>query len=201
MSKSKTIAVIALLVTAFACVSSEVDPRCSINAPNARYRAKLARSMNGSKLWQTYFDLMMPVKEGANPIISVNLDFNREITKRTNDGDYDPGNVEIIFSVTNLITGAILYEENRDAMLDTFIFGRFDADATREEIQEAAFKDTEEDVFPFIDRWINIAAIRAMGEERKTAFIPALEVEAQNQYAEDLMNEARWAIEKIQEVR
>lgn len=201
MSESKTIAAISLLVTAVACVSSEVDPRCSINAPSSGYRAKLARSVNGSKLWQTYFDLMMPVKEGANPIISVNLNFNREITMKTNDGDYDPGNVEINFSVTNLMTGAILYEDNRDAKLDAFIFGRFDADATREEIQEAAFKDTEEDVFPYIDRWINIAAIRAMGEERKTAFIPALEVEAQNQWAEDLMNEARRAIEKIQEVQ
>jgi len=40
-----------------------------------------------------------------------------------------------------------------------------------------------------------------MNEERKTAFIPAVEVEAQNQWAEDLMNEARWAIDKIQEVR
>jgi hypothetical protein len=78
-----------------------------------------------------------------------------------------------------------------------FSIGRFDADATREEIQEAAFKDTEGDVFPFIDRWINLAAIRAMGEERNTAFIPALEVEAQNQYAEDLMSEAQYAIDKI----
>jgi hypothetical protein len=201
MSKPKTLAAIFLLAFSAACVSSEVDPRCSINAPNARYRAKLARSVNGSKLWQTYFDLMMPVKEGANPIIEVYLNFNRDITMKTNDGDYDPGTVEIIFSVTNLMTGAILYEDNRDAQLDAFIFGRFDADATREEIQEAAFKDTEEDVFPYIDRWINIAAIRAMGEERKTAFLPALEEEAQNQWAEDLMSEARWAIEKIQEVQ
>ncbi len=59
--------------------------------------------------------------------------------------------------------------------------------------------DTVEDIFPFIDRWINIAAIRAMGEEAKTGFIPALGVETQNQWAEDLMNVARWAIEKIKE--
>jgi hypothetical protein len=52
-----------------------------------------------------------------------------------------------------------------------------------------------------IDRWVNIAAIRAMGEERNTAFIPALEVEAENQYAEDLMSEAQYAIKKIQGVR
>ena len=38
-----------------------------------------------------------------------------------------------------------------------------------------------------------------MGEEPKTAFIPALEEDAQNQWAVDLMNEARWAIGKIKE--
>ena len=65
MSRSKTIAAISLLITTAACVSSEVDPRCTINAPNSRYRAKLAQTVNGSDLWQTYFDLMLPVKEGA----------------------------------------------------------------------------------------------------------------------------------------
>ena len=85
MSKWKTVVALSVLLSGVACASSKVDPRCSINAPNARYRAKLARSVNGSKLWQTYFDLMMPSKEGAIPIISVDLDFDRKITRKTND--------------------------------------------------------------------------------------------------------------------
>jgi alkylhydroperoxidase/carboxymuconolactone decarboxylase family protein YurZ len=203
MSKSMTLFVAALLgtlllVTGSACVSSKVDPRCSIQAPSGSYRAKLAQSVNGSKFWQTYFNLAAPIKEGAKPLIAIKLDFDRKVFRKSNEGDYDDGRVKIDFTVTHLPSRALLYETQKEAKLDMFIIGNFDANATREEIQDAAFKETEEDVFPYIDRWINIAAIRAMGEEGTTAFLRVLEEEAQNYYAEDLMSEARLAIKKIQ---
>ena len=83
--------------------------------------------------------------------------------------------------------------------LDEFIIGVFDGTETREEVQAAAFKATESRIFPFLDRWINIAAIRAMGHEGRlgTPFLPILEEQAQDPWSDQLLSEARGALQKI----
>lgn len=201
MFRSSAVLVVLLAVSVLgsgvSCVSSEVDPRCTVEAPNQRYQDQLAQSINRSKLWQTYFDLMMPVKEGAEPLVSVEVEFGRNAWSQGGQGDYDPGEVEIYFLATNLMNGSKLWEEKRKIQLDDVIFGFFDGTETREEIQDIAFKEAEEDFFPFIDRWINLAAIRAMRQEGSSAFVSILEEQMEDPWADDLAAEAKWALKEI----
>jgi len=101
--------------------------------------------------------------------------------------------------VTLLGNRAVLYEREESVNLDEFMIGVFDGSETREEIQELAFEATESRVLPYLDRWINIAAIRAMGESegQGTAFVPVLEEQAQNPWSEQLMGEALQALKRI----
>ena len=162
-----------MALAAAACVSSSVDPRSAIVAP-PEYVATLARSVNGSALWQAYFEQLAPSK-GVPPLVEVRLQLDHR-TRKTRGGDYDPGHVDIEFTVTLLQKRALLYKREETVSLDEFLIGVFDGDETREEVQAAAFKATESRIFPFLDRWINIAAIRAMGHEGRlgTPFLPIL---------------------------
>ena len=59
--------------------------------------------------------------------------------------------------------------------LDSFMI--VDRDATREEVQDAAFRGTEEKFLPYFDHWVDLAAIEAMEQEGTAgkAFVPFLE--------------------------
>lgn len=202
MPRAKAVASAVLLTIGLVgCVSSAVDPRCTIHAPNDDYRGRLAKAVNGSKLWQAYFDHVSPDKASAEPLVEVDLQMDRKVTGGGSGGDYDPGEVRIRFTVTNLRNGAMLYKEEKKAQLDSVIFGRFDENATREDIQNAAFAEAEDDVFPFISRWVDIAAIRAMGQLswNGEALVPILEEQVENPWAEDLSSEAKRALRAIRE--
>jgi len=79
------------------CTSTSVDPRSSIVAP-PRLVGELARSVNGSELWQAYFEQMAPSPAVAQPLVEVRLDMERH-TRESVGGDYDPGTVQIDFKV------------------------------------------------------------------------------------------------------
>ena len=195
----RALLVLALLpMTLSACASREVDPRSVIHAPNEEYVGRVAQSINGSKFWQAYFAHLAPDPATARPLIAVNLAMERDSTP-THDGDYDPGTVEIHFSVTNLRNGAQLYRHEASTRLDDVIYGLFEENATREDIQKAAFEEAEDDVFPYIHRWVNIAAVRAIGElgAHGRSFTPMLEEQSEDPWAEDLASEARLALKAI----
>lgn len=107
--------------------------------------------------------------------------------------------MEIAFAVTLLKRRSVLYQRDESVGLDEFIVGVFDGTETREDIQKAAFRATESRVFPYLDRWINIAAIRAMGAEGRggSAFVPIMERQAQDPWSDQLLAEARQALERI----
>lgn len=200
MSK-KTLLLTSLLLAPgiLACTSRAVDPRCEIHAPNQKYVGRLAQSINGSDLWQAYFDHVAPDESIARPLIAVNLEMERKITRPGGDGDYDPGKVRIRFRVTNRQNRAVLYTEDKSAELEPFMIGLFDENATREEIQNIAFEAAEDDVFPYLDRWLNIAALRAMAQlgPQGQALVPVLEAQAEDPWAEDLASEANHALAAI----
>lgn len=181
------------------CASSKPDPRSNIIAPNSSYRARLAKSVNGSRLWKAYFDELAPQAEGARPLVEIRLQMERVVTHRSSGGDYDPGKVEIRFESVHLGSGRLLYRENKEKHLDSFMIGLFDENATREDIQRIAFEAAEDDVFPFIDRWVNISAIRAMAQEgpRGAVFLDLLQEQSEDPWAEDLVSEARHALTSI----
>jgi hypothetical protein len=103
-----------LLIGLLGCVSSEVDPRCRIEAPDP-YRARVARHVNGSKLWRAYFETMAPSSRGpTEPWIEFRLVFDRQILNRVEifeyeEGDYDSGTVHVEFSIVNRLRGKTLH--------------------------------------------------------------------------------------------
>ena len=100
--------------------------------------------MNASEFWQAYFDEIE--KTTAGPLIDFKLEMEREVTGKSR-GDYDPGWVNVRLSVKNLRNRRLIYEREAEVRLDDVIFGRFSADATREEIQRKAFEATEKKIF------------------------------------------------------
>ena len=162
------------LVAMAACTSKEVDPRCRISAPSAPLRGQLAQHINGSELWQAYLDYLSPVREGSRPLVSIDLDFEREITYKSNDGDYDPGIVHADLELKNLKAGNILLTDYDKFAIKDFVIGNFDRNATREEIQETAFAATEQGAMRFVIYSLDLGVIRAMSDEgsKGRAFIP-----------------------------
>ena len=120
-----------VLVLAVACTSSKVDPRCSISAPSAGDTAGVAKAINGSKLWQTYLDHVSPVREADKPVIAFDLTFNREITKRNSEGDYDDGVVHAYLSVTHLWSGSQLFTQSDTFPIKDFVITDSSATARR----------------------------------------------------------------------
>lgn len=178
-------AVVASAAVLMGCfTSSEVDPRCSIDAVS-RHRDQIAKSINGSKLWRAYFDHLQPSKEGAKPLVAFTFETERRTRNTYGAGDYDPGTLTVNFKVKSLRTRRTLFTKEAKVSLDSFMIGAFDANATRAEIQEAAFRATEEEVYPFLDRWVNVAALKAMGEVKSgaSAFRPVLEELANDEWA------------------
>lgn len=190
-------ATILLWSLCFACISSEVDPRCTIAAPDS-YRDIVAQCVNASEFWQTYFDELEATSPGK-PLVAFEVRMERKVSRRSKVGDYDPGWVIFHFKATNLRTRRALFEKKGDVRLDDMIFGWFDEGTTREQIQQKAFEATEERIFPHLEIWVNIAALRAMGQEGQsgTAFVPVLEKAANNPWGEDIPDEANTALGRI----
>ena len=146
--------------------SSKADPRCKIEA-EGRHFAKLSQTINGSKLWSTYFDAIDP--EATRTLVELSFLIGRG-RDRSVGGDYDSGKITIVFEATNLAKQRTLYEREEEVDLEPFMVGFFDKDVTRDELQEIAFTATEDRVYPFLATWVDIAAIRAMGQEGSTGF-------------------------------
>jgi hypothetical protein len=191
------IAALMAVALAAACASSKTDPRCSIKAPSEGYRGGVAKAINGSKLWQAYLEHISPVRDVDQPVIGFGLTFNREITRKTNEGDYDPGVVHAHLTVTNLWAGSEIYSRSDNFPIKDFVFT--EKSATREEVQRAAFAATEKTAMRYVHRWVEVAAIRAMGNEGASgsAFISVLEEQTQDPWGDNLIGEAKLALNKI----
>lgn len=193
----------AILVAAVALTgcgaSGKIDPRCSIDAP-LRHRGQIAKFVNGSKLWRTYFNHMQPSKEGAKPLVTFTFETERRTRRSYGAGDYDPGTVTITFTVTSVQTRHTLFNKEVTVKLDSFMIGNFGANATRAEIQEIAFRATEEEVYPFLDRWVDVAALEAMAEidSGASAFRPVLEDLVGDEWAgKELRGAARRILQEL----
>ena len=129
------------------------------------------------ELWQAYLDYLSPVREGSKPVVSIDLDFERVITHKTNNGDYDPGIVHADLELQNLKAGTTFLTDYDKFAIKDFVVGNFDRDATREQIQETAFAATEEGAMRFVIYSLDLGVIRAMSDEGRKgrAFIPALQ--------------------------
>ncbi len=180
-----------------ACTSKELDPRCTLVAPY-EYQDRIAQFINGSGLWQAYLDYLSPVKEGASPVVEISLTLEREITRETSVGDYDPGIVYANLEMTNLVSGQTLASNNDRFAIKGFVVGDL-AGASREEIQEAAFAATEKGAMRSILYSMEMGVILGMRDEGSsgTSFIPALEEKAADPTAGDMAGAARGAIDVI----
>jgi hypothetical protein len=199
----RRLAIVGMLVAIVALVgceaSSAVDPRCRIEA-EGRHRAEIAKLVNGSDLWQAFFDELQPEPVGSTQLVVFKLKTKRH-TYRSVGGDYDPGTLTVDFTITNLRNKKKLYERKETVNLEAFMIGSIDANASREEIQEIAFRAIEDKVYPYIDRWINIAAVHAMAQEGAggKSFVPILsDLAAASWTTLDLRNAAKNALRKIQ---
>ena len=185
------------LLSTSACTSDKLDPRCRRAAPY-EYRGQIAQFINGSPLWQAFLDYLSPVKEGAKHVVEIDLTFEREVTWETNDGDYDPGIVHASLEVKNLVSGQTILSDYDKFAIKDFVFGGF-ANATREEIQAAAFAATEETAIRFVLYSLERSVIRGMREEgaKGFVFIPVLEEKMADQWAGDMAGDAKLAIRAI----
>jgi hypothetical protein len=175
------------------CASGELDSRCRIEA--GEHKPPIARSITKSKLWRTYFEGMTD----SGPLVEIKVDVERY--KQTSyGGDYDGGTVTFLFEARSLKHNRRLFDEEGKFEIDAFLIGKVDSGASREEVQEIAFQDAEKEAYPYLDRWVNLTAIKAMGieGEQGTMFVPALEQLAADDWASgDLKGEARRALKRI----
>jgi hypothetical protein len=181
-----------------ACTSSTPDTRCRIDA-SGRHLNKIATVVNASSMMQTYFDEMESRAPGKQ-LVEVTLDMGRDRYK-THGGDYDPGDVTVTFKVTSLRGLGTLYEREEEVDLEPFMVGIFHKDSTRDDVQEIAFKATEDKIYPYLARWVDLAAIRAMGRERAAgpSFVPMLNgLIGDSWTSQDVRKEAITAVKKIQ---
>ncbi len=176
--------------------SDEVDPRSTINA-DGQHRREIAKAVNGSRLWQTYFE---KASSGSKPLVEFQFTVERKQFRSTG-GAYDPGKIAVDFKAKSTKNNRLLYKNDMEVRLKDFIIGAIDKDASREEIQEIAFRATEKKVYPYLNRWVNIAAIQAMGNEGSSGsrFAPTLtEMLADKWTSDDLRAAAEVALQKIQ---
>lgn len=187
---------VAVLVGMACSPSSKVDPRCKIDA-DGRHFDKLSQTINGSKLWSTYFDAIDP--EATRTLVELRFLIGRG-RDRTMGGDYDSGRITIFFEATHLASKRTLYDREEEVDLEPFMVGFFDKDVTRDELQEIAFKATEDRVYPFLATWVDIAAIHAMGQEGSSGyeFEPLLQDLLDDSWSNlEIKTAARQALSKI----
>ena len=195
LNRAGFLCLLAVLTTALlsssACTSKQLDPRITLDAPY-EHRDQIAQFINGSNLWEAYLDYLSPVKDGASPVVEIHLTFERVITRKASGGDYDPGIVHANLQVKNLQSGkAIATNHDKFAIKDFVFVGN--EDATREEVQAAAFAATEATAMRFVLRVLEVGVVFGMRQEGAcgSAFIPALEETAEDPLAGDMAGEAK----------
>ena len=177
--------------------SSRPDPRFKVDSPQVHY-TWLVKRINKSDLWQAYFKSKDPSK--SRLLVEFRLGADRS-TMRSVGGDYDPGSANVTFEVSNLSTRSTLYKNAQRLSLPSFDVGFFPANASREEIQEIIFKETEESLYPFLGNWVEVSALRAIRQERSVGVVhvPLLEKMLDDPWTNDeLRSEARATLEAIQ---
>ena len=193
----KNICVLLAVVALAACgPSDEIDPRSTINA-DGQHRKEIAKAVNGSRLWQTYFE---KASSGSKPLVEFQFTVERK-TFRSTGGDYDPGKIAVDFKAKSTKNNRLLYKNKMEVRLKDFIIGAMDKEASREEIQEIAFRATEKKVYPYLNRWVNITAINAMGNEGSSGsrFVATLNKMLEDKWtSDDLRAAAEEALQRIQ---
>ena len=104
------------------------------------------------------------------------------------------------FTATNLTNRRQLFKKEVEINLEPFMIGLFEKDATRDEIQEIAFKATEEKIYPYVGRWVDLAGLQAMGQEGTAgkSFEPFLEeLLAEEWTSDDMRGETKRTLTKI----
>ena len=191
----KKLAILLVAVSFAACgPSDEIDPRCSIEA-DGQHRREIAKAVNGSRLWQTYFE---KASSGDSPVVKFLFTVERKKFRSTG-GDYDPGQIGVDFKARSTRNNRLLYKNDMEVRLKDFMV-TFGKEVTREEMQEMAFRATEEKVYPYLNRWVNITAVRAMGNEGPggSRFVPTLTEMIEDSWTSaDLRAAAEEALQKI----
>jgi hypothetical protein len=183
------------LLSSSACTSKELDPRINLDAPY-EHQAPIAQFINGSNLWEAYLDYLSP--DGSTLVVEIHLGFEREITRKSTGGDYDPGVVHAKLQMKNLVSGKdILLNHDKFAIKDFVFVG--DENATREEVQAAAFASTEETAMRFVFRLLELGVVYGMRDEGPAgvAFVPSLEETAEDPWAGDMAGAAKQALRAI----
>jgi hypothetical protein len=198
--KAWGLTILAAAVVTVGCGGTvDVSSTCTIDAEEPHY-SRLVELIGTSKFWQRYCQHMESIGGASGPLAELSLGWERRRI-RSAGGDYDPGYVTVVFEVRHIRTRQTLYEREEEVRLQDFMVGFFDEDASREEIQEAAFKATEERVYPFLERWVDLAAIRAIGAEGSDAYDlePFLSKLVDDDWQPlDVKAEARKALKQIQ---
>lgn len=177
--------------------SSRPDPRFRVDSPEVHY-TWLVKRINKSDLWQAYFKSKDPNK--SRLLVEFRLAADRS-TMRSVGGDYDPGSATVTFEVSSLSTRSTLYKNSQKISLPSFEIGFFPANASREEIQEIIFKETEETLYPFLGNWVEVSALRAIREEGRAGVVhvPRLKKMLDDPWTNDeLRGEASATLESIQ---
>ena len=176
--------------------SSRPDPRFRVDSPQEHY-TWLVKRINKSNLWEAYFDNKDPSR--SRLLIEFGLAADRS-TIRSVGGDYDPGSAVVSFEVTNAVTRSNLFKDHQRLSLPSFEVGFFPENATREEIQEIVFKETEENLYPILGNWVEVSALRAIRQEGAVGSIhaPLLQKMLDDPWTNDeLRGEARATLEAI----
>lgn len=200
MVHKRALAVVLLVPAAvftLSCGGGGLDPRCSIEAEGP-HRQQIAKSVAGSDLWNEYFDHV----SSSSTLVTFSLSMERRTFKSVG-GDYDPGKIIVTFIAKNVRkSGAELVKQDPEVALDPFMIGSFPSNPTREQVQEIVFKAMEDKIYPYVDRWVNLAAINAMGQEGTSGqgFVPTLEeLVADSWTSGDMKGAARKALKMIEE--
>jgi hypothetical protein len=177
--------------------SSSPDPRFRVDSPEVHY-TWLVKRINKSDLWRAYFQARDPSK--SRLLVEFRLGADRS-TLRSVGGDYDPGSAVVSFEVTSSVAQSTLFKSSQKLSLPSFEVGFYPADATREEIQEIVFKETEELLYPILGNWVEVAALRAIRQEGAVGAIhvPLLKNMLDDPWTNDeLRGEARETLAAIQ---
>lgn len=99
--------------------------------------------------------------------------------------------------MTNLLINREIYSRHDKFAIKDFVFT--EGSTTREEVQRAAFAATENTAMRYVHRWVEIAAIRAMTQEGTGGrdFIEVLEEQTEDPWGDDLIGEAKLALNQI----
>ena len=176
------------------------DSRVKIEA-YGRHLGSIAKYVNRSNLWQAYLDARAPKGSSAPPTVQLKLLMERK-RQEGRGGDYDPGKVVVSFESTDIASGSSLCRKDTVLTLPESVIVGFDKkEKSREEIQEYVFSQTEDQVAPYVERWVKISAVQAMGLDTAHAakLIPVLEELLKDKWTTDDLRGA--ALESLARLR